>query len=175
MKKSELSFKCVLPTPQHAELILDKIKVIGIYNDKIVQRKIKESGKTAVFMSICNRMGFAFGLSSVASFFCSWAEPLMSYEDALKLIESVEPDAPEFDIKMRDEVLVRHSGRHQFWQLADFAAYRYKQFSVKGGNVYATLIKYEGNEHFHGTTDMPDGWWECENGTPVWRTKWISN
>lgn len=173
MKKSELSFKCVLPTPQHAKLILDKIKATGIYNDKIVQRKIKESGKTAAFMSICTRMGFVFGLSSVASIFCNWTEPLMSYEDALKRIESVEPDVPGFDIKMRDEVLVRHFG-YLFWQLADFATYR-KHFIVKGGNIYATLIKYEGNEHFHGTTDMPDGWWECENGKPVWRTKWTNN
>ena len=31
----------------------------------------------------------------------------MSYEDAIKLIESIEPDAPEFDIKPFDKIIYR--------------------------------------------------------------------
>ena len=174
MKKSELSFKCVLPTPQHAKLILDKIKAIGIYNDGIVPSRIKESGETAAFMSICNRMGFAFGLSSVASFFCNWTEPLMSYEEALNLIESIEPDAPEFDIKPFDKIICRVDS-NSIWSadFYNFADPKISVFYVVGwhdGDI-RQVLKAESNKHLIGTTATPAGWWECENGKPVWRMK----
>lgn len=178
MKKSELSFKCVLPTPQHAKLILDKIKAIGIYNDGIVQARIKESGKTAAFMSICNRMRFTFGLSSVASFFCNWTEPLMSYEEALNLIESIEPDAPEFDIKPFDKVLWKQNPKIKSyndttWHL-DFYADRINidSFACIGNTSADCLLLCNADTlELNNSFDYPAGWWECENGKPVWRMK----
>lgn len=161
MKKSKLSFKCVVP---------DKLSLVQLEAALMAKNLIKNiHGDASFYCFLAYSKGMV--MTNNAGIFCSCDEPLMNYEDAIRLVRSIEPDAPEFDIKLRDEVLVRHSGHHQFWLLADFAAYRRKHFSVKGGNIYYTLIKYEGNEHFHGTTDTPDGWWECENGKPVWKTK----
>lgn len=169
MKKSELSFKCVLPTPKHANTITERLEAIGVYNIEVVKSRLAESGKTAKFLSLDNKMGFVFGLSDNASFFCNWTEPLMSYEDALKLIESIEPDAPEFDIKPFYRVLLRDMNGE--WS-ADFynKIYGASEFDFVASQANQ-MIKYEGNEKYHGTKDAPDGWWECENWKPVWRTK----
>lgn len=178
MKKSELSFKCVLPTPKHANTITERLEAIGVYNVEVVKSRLVESGKTAKFLSLDNKMGFVFGLSDTASYFCNWPEPLMSYEDALKLIESIEPDAPEFDIKTFDKVLWKQkpkikSYNDTTWHV-DFYAGR---INVDGfaciGNTNADCLLFCNADtlELNNSFDYPAGWWECENGKPVWRTK----
>lgn len=170
MKKSELSFKCVLPTPSSISKITDLLEKKGIGEKSIIAHAKTTAGKNAVFASISLKDGFTVGLCSRAHYFCSWSEPLMSYEEALKLIESVEPDAPEFDIKLREEVLVSDVDS-DIWELCEFARVHTDCFMMIGYGYGQKMIRYEGNERFHGTTDMPNGWWECENGKPVWMTK----
>ena len=170
MKKSELSFKCVLPTPKHANTITERLEAIGVYNVEVVKSRLAESGKTAKFLSLDNKMGFVFGLSDTASYFCNWPEPLMSYEDALKLIESIEPDAPEFDIKTFDKILTRNESRG-IWYARFFERAAKSTFAETGACFFNQIMKYERNEQYHGTTATPACWWECENGNPVWRTK----
>ena len=160
MKKSELSFKCVLPNKDAAEQIRIALKKSGLINNA------KDDYLHCSFFAY-NR---SIIVSTNADIFCSWPDPLMNYEDAIKLIESIEPDAPKFDIKLRDEVLVSDV-YSDIWELCDFARVNTDCFMVIGYGYGHKLIKYEGNEKYHGTKDAPDGWWECESGKPVWRTK----
>lgn len=160
MKKSELKFKCVVPNKNAGIRIRLALKSIGLI-------KNAEDDYT-------HYQFFAYDRGIVATTnaecFCLLQEPLMSYEDAIKLIESVEPDVPKFDIKLREEVLVSDV-YSDIWELCDFARVNTDCFVVIGYGYGHKLIKYEGNEEYHGTTNTPAGWWECENGNPVWRTK----
>ena len=169
MKKSELSFKCVLPIPSSISKITDLLDKKGIGEKSIIAHAKTTAGKNAVFASISLKDGFTVGLCSRADYFCSWPEPLVSYGEAMKLIESVEPGAPEFDIKPFDRVLIKDMENQWsadlFNKLCDD-----DEFDLVACQS-TKMIKYEGNERFHGATDMPNGWWECENGKPVWRTK----
>lgn len=159
MKKSELSFKCVMPNKNAGMRIRLALKNVGLI-------KNTEDDYAHYQFFAYNRGIIA---TTNADVFCFWSEPLMSYEDALKLIESVEPDAPEFDIKPFDRVLFRDMNGG--WS-ADFYN---KIYGDSGFDFVACqaeqMIKYDGNEHLHGTTNTPAGWWECENRKPVWRTK----
>lgn len=177
MKKSELNFKCVLRNPCYAKELIDKLRQKQISDESIIQHRLKADGKNAIFLSVDNVNGFRFGLSSNPEYFCAWPEPLISYEDALKLIESVEPAAPEFDIKPFDKVLVNNlmNGETKDWCCDLFshipaAKTRSKVFACIGCNP-ARIVKYEGNEHLIGARELPPGWWECKSGEPVWKTK----
>lgn len=162
MKKSELKFKCVVPNKNAGIRIRLALKSIGLI-------KNAEDDYT-------HYQFFAYDRGIVATTnaecFCLLQEPLMSHEDAIKLIESVEPDAPDFDIKPFDRVLARDRN-HTNWYAKHFSQTIPKdsRFLEIGGCYCNQIIKYEGNEQYHGTQDIPAGWWECENGKPVWRTK----
>jgi hypothetical protein len=95
--------------------------------------------------------------------------PEVTFETALEMLASIEPDAPEFDIKPFDRVLFRDMN-------SDWSANFYNKIYGDSGFDFVAcqaeqMIKYDGNEHLHGTTNTPAGWWECENRKPVWRTK----
>jgi len=80
---------------------------------------------------------------------------------------SVAP-TPEFDIKLRDDVLIR-TFSNGVWEVANFARIDGISFVTYSTVNYHYLVKYAGNEHLHGTKDSPkDGWWEAEAGKPVW-------
>ena len=170
MKKSELSFKCVLPKPSSISKITDLLDKKGIGEKSIIAHAKTTAGKNAVFASISLKDGFTVGLCSRADYFCSWSEPLMSYEESLRLIESVEPDAPKFDIKPFDRILVRGANGSE-WLARLYEAKGICSFMETGGRFCNQLIKYDGNEHLHRTVNPAAGWWECENGKPAWKTK----
>lgn len=158
MKKSELSFKCVL-ADDATEIYLKQ--QLGLNHKRI------SGNRLARFYNGC------LTTTSSTLYFCAWPEPIMNYQDALKLIANVEPDAPEFDIKPFDKVLVR-TNENSEWSCDFHNLFDDEGFWVIGGfgNESAKMmIKYEGNEALVSTTDAPIGWWECENGKPVWRTK----
>jgi len=154
MKKSELNFKCVVPGNDVSSSICRMLGVKSIY-------------VTGSFIQCKNG---SYAASSKADVFCSWPEPPMNYEDALKLIESIEPDAPEFDIKTFDKILTRNESRG-IWYARFFERAAKSTFAETGACFFNQIMKYERNEQYHGTTDTPTCWWECENGKPVWRTK----
>lgn len=160
MKKSELSFKCVVPNKNAGMCIRLALKNIGL---------IKNAEDDYAHYQF-----FAYDRGIIATtnadVFCLWSEPLMSYDDALKLIESIEPDAPEFDIKPFDRILVRGANGSK-WLARLYESKDSFHFIETSGCFCNQLIKYDGNEHLHRTTNPAAGWWECENGKPVWRTK----
>lgn len=163
MKKEELSFKCVVPNSREENNLFRILNKLGF--------DCSENGAGWCFIK-CDKYGISANRDE--SDFCNWPDPLMSYEEALKLIESIELDAPEFDIKPFDRVLMR-DGRgeecKEWWPT--FATcfiedYYHVDFLRE---TFMQMIKYEGNEKLIGTSDTPAGWWECENGKPVWKTK----
>jgi hypothetical protein len=157
MKKSELSFKCVVPNSREENNLFRALKKIGAGDS--------DHGAGWCFVKL-DKYGISAGRDE--SDFCNWPEPLMSYEAALKLIESVEPDAPEFDIKLLQPVLIRNGGANSFWNLAFFAAVKSNGIFTNDGYC-REMIKLTGNESFMLEKTTPNGWWECENGKPVWR------
>lgn len=161
MKKSELSFKCVTATEGRTTAIVNALLNKG--QNCCDMSEIKDA-----FFVYATNGRIEIGKSSTGFYMCDDV-PEVSLPEALKLIESIEPDAPEFDIKPFDRILLRDiSGE---WS-ADFynKIYGDSEFNFVACQA-EQMIKYDGNEHLHGTTDTPAGWWECENGKPVWRTK----
>lgn len=168
MKKSELSFKCVVPNKNAGMCIRLALKNIGLI-------KTTED-------DYAHYQFFAYDRGIIATtnadVFCLWSEPLMSYEDALKLIESIEPDVPEFDIKPLSPVIWKQKPKNEkhndtVWHL-DFYADRvnYSCFACIGHASVDCILPYNSEtEHLNNSFDYPDGWWECESGKPVWRTK----
>ena len=155
MKKSELSFKVAALTDDR------RLAMFHAMSASRVEFAVHE--KSFIY---CHK-GLVSAGSCVGEFDKNEL-PEMSLAEAIKLIESIEPDAPEFDIKPFDRVLMRNLDK--VWS-ADF-------FNLLSGDEIDFVscqakecIKYDGNEKYHGTTYMPPGWWECENGKPVWRTK----
>lgn len=170
MKKEELEFKCILGSPARNEKMYDALAKAGLKNSIIKEDFVKSA--------ICLRVGVFCG-SEVSP---TWAQkitesyealdyPEVTYAEALELLKRVEPVAPEFDIKLRDEVLVRDEGC--VWGIAQFARMTTHLHGavIFGGHSFQQVVKYVGNEHLHGTTNTPDGWWECCEGKPVWKTK----
>lgn len=160
MEKSELRFKCVIPNKNAGMRIRLALKNSGLIKDA--------EDDYAHYQFFAYDRGIV--ATTNAECFCLLQETLMSYEDAIKLIESIEPDAPEFDIKLRDEVLM-YNYKYQTWELCDFARVAESFFYAIGYGFGACLVRYKGNEILHGKSEMPIGWWECKNGKPVWRTK----
>lgn len=156
MKKSELSFKCVVPDKEAADKLCD---ILGVSSQQEPYALMRYNGKESFAQ---------WGVLS--AIFCAWPEPLMSYEDALKLIESVEPDAPKFDIKPFDRILARGANGSE-WLARLYESKGIRSFMETGGCFCNQIIKYDGNEHLHRTVNPAAGWWECENGKPVWKTK----
>ena len=94
MKKSELKFKCVVPNKNAGILIRLALKSIGLIENA-------EDDYTHYQFFACDR---GLIVTTNADAFCSWSEPLMSYEDAIKLIARVEEPAKVFDINLQNEV-----------------------------------------------------------------------
>lgn len=162
MKKSELSFKCVI---QSLEIESSLKQILGVNNEK------PDGNCFARYQD-----GYLETVASVKTF-CAWPEPIMSYEEALKLIASIEPEAPEFDIKPLQPVLrkkyTQNVGHNDTtWELDLYAnKINMFNFSCIGERHADCIISYPENRTLCGEFDYPAGWWECENGKPVWRTK----
>jgi hypothetical protein len=156
MKKSELIFKCVVPS----------IAALNLIAIKVGHSRYDSDLPFFVF----NGAHKASSATANSETFCVWPEPIMSYEEALKLIESIEPDAPEFDIKPFERILARGANGSE-WLARLYEAKGTCNFIETGGCFCNQLIKYDGNEHLHRTANPAAGWWECENGKPIWRTK----
>ena len=162
MKKSELNFKCVVLGKEVSSSIC---RMLGI----------KSIHKISSFIQCKNG---SCATSSKADVFCSWPEPPMSHEDAIKLVESIEPDAQEFDIKPFDKVLWKQkpkikSYNDTTWHV-DFYAGRINvdSFACIGNTSADCLLLCNADTlELNNSFDYPAGWWECENGKPVWRTK----
>ena len=94
MRKSELKFKCVVPNKNAGILIRLALKSIGLIENA-------EDNYTHYQFLACDR---GLIVTTNADAFCSWSEPLMSYEDAIKLIAQVEEPAKVFGINLQNEV-----------------------------------------------------------------------
>jgi hypothetical protein len=162
MKPTDLNFKVLTPTPERAQKLLEALTRANIrYSTHL-------KPEAALAMSLC-RGHFSFWRSSVVSAFDKEPMPEVTFAHALKLLAQVEAPTPTFDIKLRDEVLCRHNPIFE-WDFKIFTRVTEDYFSTTG-HVYEQLIPYKGNEHLHGKTTTPDGWWEVESGQPVWRRK----
>ena len=164
MKKEQLNFKVLTPTEGRAAFILRALDEIGITR----ARRIPYDVIKAVRVMNGEVILWARPFEGFSGFDASLA-PEVTLEQALELVKRVEPER-EFDIKLRDEVLVSDVDS-DIWELCEFARVHTDCFMMIGYGHGQKMIKYAGNEHLHGTTDTPDGWWECREGKPVWRSK----
>ena len=157
IKPEDLHFKCVVPTAEAEQCIRFALLAKGYYVNP---------GHCFKMGFISFREGKLFGNNALA--FCSERCPLISYEEALELISIVIAPTPEFDIKLRDDVLIRAT-RSTIWEIRQFARIDGLCFKTYAGENGFLLVKYDGNKHLHGTKDSPtDAWWEAEAGKPVW-------
>lgn len=165
MKKEELNFKVLTPTEGRAAFILRALDEIGITR----VRRIPYDVIKAVRVMKGEVVVWTKPFDSLNGFDASLA-PEVTLEQALELLKRVEPAAPEFDIRLRDEVLVSDVDS-DIWELCEFARVHTDCFMMIGYGYGQKMVKYAGNEHLHGTANAPDGWWECCEGKPVWRSK----
>ena len=77
MKKEELKFKCVVPTR-------DK------FNE--IRKLLLNAQPTEIWLQFISWNAGCEECSSQSSVFCSWSEPLVSYEQALEMIAQIEPE-----------------------------------------------------------------------------------
>lgn len=168
MKKSELSFKCVLGSETRNKRMYDAIVQAGIKNYIREEDFVKTAMCLRVDDTWNNEVSPTYA-SKITESYEDSTIPEVTFETALEMLASIEPDAPKFDIKPFARVLIRDVNGE--WS-ADFfnTIYGDSEFDFVACQA-KQMIKYEGNEHHHGTKDTPAGWWECENGKPVWRTK----
>jgi len=164
MIKENVSFKCVVPSRDVEEKIAKALYAKGLV-----------PGGMIASIGACFMMFHSEGLNanSDAVKFCQWPQPLVSWQQALDLIATVQKPEPVFDIKLRDEVLVRDMAGDK-WEIKHFAILREALsghiFKTYGGS-YGMCIRFAGNEKYHGTDDSPSGWWEVKNGKPKWVTR----
>ena len=163
MKKEELNFKVLTPTEGRAALILRALDKIGLTR----ARRIPYDVIKAVRVMNGEAVIWTKPFDSLSGFDASLA-PEVTFAEALELVKRVEPAAPEFDIKLRDEVLCQNT--RDEWILDIFAIAKNKGFRCVG-YTWTKILPFKGNEHLHGTDTTPDGWWECVDGKPVWRSK----
>lgn len=169
MKKSELSFKCVLGSEKRNKQMYDAIIRAGIKNHIREEDFVKTAMCLRIDDTWSNEVSPTYA-SKITEAYEDSTIPEVTFEDALEMLKSIEPDAPEFDIKLREEVLVSDIDS-DIWELCEFARVHTDCFMMIGYGYGQKMIRYADNEHLHGTTYMPSGWWESENGKPVWRTK----
>lgn len=161
MKPADLNFKTLTPTPERASKLLAALTRANIRyaNCAIEPAAIAiEKGHFSFWYS-CNLDGFD-----------NDPMPEVTFIHALKLLDQVEAPTSTFDIKLRDEVLCRDTPAGT-WEIKHFARVGELRDFKTFGTYYGQMVKYAGNEHLHGQTTTPDGWWEVEDGQPVWRRK----
>lgn len=162
MKPTDLNFKVLTPTPERARKLLAALTRAGVsYSTHL-------KPETALAMSLCKGR-FSFWQPSIISAFDIDLLPEVTFAHALELLAQVEAPTPTFDIKLRDEVLCRDNSSCE-WNFKIFTHVTECYFNTTG-HVYEQLIPFKGNEHLHGETTTPDGWWGVESGQPVWRRK----
>jgi len=174
LKKSELNFKVLTISKDRTDLILE-----ALVNSGIIDHQSKTSAQRFE----------AKAISFIKGVFTYWSDPFyeernyfeeessspeVSLPEAIKIINSVKIDAPEFDIKPLDKVLMRDGlceECKEWWPTFATCLIKDQYHLDDKRDTYLQMIKLEGNEHLMDTTNTPPGWWECENGRSVWRTK----
>lgn len=160
MKLTDLNFKVLTPTPERARKLLTALTKAGI--------PYAEYATEPTAVSIEKGL-FHFWRSSDVDGFDKDSLPEVTFIHALKLLAQVEASDPTFDIKLEDRVLTRDDNQHP-WEYGIYTRVGKVAFHTTG-EVWYKLIPFKGNEHLHGQTTTPDGWWEVESGQPVWRRK----
>ncbi len=159
MQLSDLRFKCVIPNKD------GEIKL---------RAKLCTKGMGSLNALATGNAFFAFGPSTNSSaspeYFCTWDLPLVSYEQALSLIDSVEDPAPKFDIKAFDKILCR-SASDGTWRASIFSGIVSAGFETVGGSVFSQIMRYENNEKYDRSSAAPANYWTCEGRLPIWQTK----
>lgn len=156
MKKSEINFKCVLPTIGVRRYITSFFDIVP---------------NLTWNFAICEKGNVRF-IDSLVDFNDS-PVPFMKWQDVIEILKTYEADSKrKFNIKLREEVLVTDdfSGK---WELCEFSRIDSEEnkFIAIGLGCGDNLIRYKNNKDLIGTTTVPEGWWEVENGEPVWRRK----
>lgn len=160
MKLTDLNFKVLTPTPERVRKLLAALTKAGIRYAEYAT----ESTAIAIEEGLFN-----FWRSSDVTCFDKDPMPEVTFAQALELLAQVEAPTSTFDIKLEDRVLVRDDNQYP-WKYRIYTRVGKKAFHTIG-EIWYKLIPFKGNEHLHGETTTPDGWWEVENGQPVWRRK----
>ena len=177
MKLSDLKFKVITGTPERNRAIQEALFAKGGCWTETGSKTIKRLDAFCLSHNLNTRTPMILNNLSWDDGFSAFEildAPEVTFQQALDLIAQVEVPEPEFDIKLRDEVLVRDAS-DGFWEICHFARFEksnyglsFKAFSLEN---FSKIMKYAGNEKYHGTDDTPPKWWEVENGKPVLRRK----
>lgn len=166
MKKEELNFKVLTPTEGRAAFILRALDGAGIPRPSRIPYSTVQAvrvmrGETVVWVHN--------PFKGPANFDASLA-PEVTFERAIELINQVETE-PEFNIKPFDKIL-RWSARSKGpWKIGFYSHPEMMEFEGLNSTTIDRMVLFEGNEHLLNKSDLPDGWWECCDGKPVWRNK----
>ena len=178
MKKSEINFKCVLGSEARNKQMYDALTKAGLRN---LLTNDSEFINTAMCLWVDDRwLGEVAPRYShiISENYENNPSPEITFHKALEVLASIEPDAPEFDIKPFDKVLWKQrpkikSYNDTTWHV-DFYAGRINvdSFACIGNTSADCLLLYNADTlELNNSFDYPAGWWECENGKTVWRTK----
>lgn len=104
--------------------------------------------------------------------FVDCEEEEMTFDQAMKMILAapVLVPAPKFEFKPFDQIL-RQNKHSETWKIGFYSHIEPNNFIGLNGATVMRMLPYKGNEHLLNTKGRPDGWWEVENGKPVWRAK----
>lgn len=166
MKKEELNFKVLTPTEGRAAFILRALDEAGIPRPSRIPYSTVQAvrvmrGDTVVWVHDPFKGPTNFDASLV---------PEVTFERAIELINQVEI-VPEFNIKPFDKILRCSPRSRGPWRIGFYSHPEMMEFEGLNGITIGRMVLFEGNEHLLNKSDLPDGWWECSGGKPVWRTK----
>jgi len=174
VKLCDVIFKCAVLMPERSEILQKAVFAAGGEWGKELDRtetdgqRITHKGRPFAYFNGGRYPGL-FANNDVRIFICD-DRPELTLQQALDLLATVEKPEPVFDIKLDDKILCRDSSNAP-WEVKIFARtlknIEFLTYSVP----YRKMIKFAGNEQYHGTTNTPSGWWEAKDGKPVWITK----
>lgn len=167
MKKSELSFKCILGSTKRNKQMYDAIILARIKNSIREEDFVKSAMCIRIDDTWSNEVSPTYS-STITESYEDAAIPEVTFEAALEMLSSIEPDAQEFDIKFSEKCLGKNNTEDS-WKVVSFGAIGNQAFrTLENGSI--NMVTPLTRDVFLNLNDI-DGWWECENGKPVWRTK----
>ena len=167
MKKEELNFKVLTPTVGRARAMLQALADIWV--------TLKNPLSYSLIKAIRVTNGELFGwtdpfFDGSPTNFDACLTPEVTFAEALELLKKVEPER-EFNIKPFDRILRWSARGNGPWKIGLFSHPGVMEFEGLNSTSMDRVVLFEGNEHLRGKSEMPDGWWECREGKPVWRSR----
>lgn len=128
--------------------------------NRIYEKLLKAKPFRSVIMNFIKWNDEGITYSDISAEFNSWPEPELTFDQAMKLLDEIEPEPP---FKFGDDVLVRDAGKWSWKKFVRYEAGKPYPFIADNG-YYKQIAKLKGNEHLVMTDQTPDEYWLAENG-----------